>query len=116
MLAVLFVVRNRSKAGWSQGSWTQIIESHNQFSSISVVGNSQTVLYPDPRDPDFISVMQLVDSVYDGTRADNLTDGALYYADIGRGITLGGWFEKNIINDPTNHPRTAQVGTTTFFK
>ena len=116
MLGVLFVVRNRAKAGWNEGSWTKIIEAHNQFSSISVVGNSQTVLFPDPRDPDFLAIMQLVDSVYDDTRPDNLTQGALYYADLNAGVTPGGWFETNIVAHPDIHPRTAQIGTTTYFK
>lgn len=124
MLAVLFLLRARVKAGaagdpdwkWCQGSWTKVIEGHNQFSSMSVIGDGQLTKYPDPRDPAFIQVMQYIDSVYDDTRKDNLTDGALYYADIGRGITPGGWFERNIIGRPDLHPRTAQVGTTTYFK
>ncbi len=115
MLGVLFVVRNRAKAGWSQGSWSKIIEAHNQFSSMSVSGDSQTVLYPDPRDPSILSVLQLVDSVYDDTRPDNLTGGALYYADIGRGVSTDSWFYKHIVQSP-DHPRTAQIGTTTYFK
>jgi hypothetical protein len=116
MLAVLFVVRNRSKAGWNGGDWAKIIEGHNQFSSISVLGDSQTVEYPDVRDPAFLAILQSVDSVYDDERQDLLTNGALYYADLGKGVTPGGWFDRNITQDPATHPRVAQIGTTTYFK
>lgn len=116
MLAVLFVVRNRAKAGWNQGSWSKIIEAHNQFSSMSVVGDSQTVAYPDPRDPQFLSILQLVDQVYDDTKQDALTTGALYYADMNSpAYNKGGWFDRNIAQSP-EHPRVAQIGTTTYFK
>jgi hypothetical protein len=117
MMGVLFVVNNRAKAGWSGGNWTRVIEAHNQFSSISVLGDSQTVAYPDVRDPMFMQVLQAVDSVYDGERQDKLTNGALYYADLGSpGYTKGGWFDRNIVQDPALHPRVAQIGTTTYFK
>ena len=117
MLAVLFVLRNRVKAGWNGASWTRNIDGHNQFSSMSVTGDSQTVAYPDVRDPQFLQVLQVVDSVYDGTRLDNLTNGALYYADLAsKGYTHGGWFERNIVLQPEVHPRMATVGTTTYFK
>jgi hypothetical protein len=117
MLGVLFVVRNRSKAMWSSGDWSKIIEGHNQFSSISVLGDSQTVTFPDVRDPSFLAILQAVDSVYDDERVDVLTNGALYYADLGsKGYTVGGWFDRNIVQDPATHPRIAQIGTTTYFK
>lgn len=117
MLGVLFVVRNRAKAGWGQGDWGKVIEQHNQFSSISVVGNPGTVAYPDVRDPAFLQILQLVESVYDGSRDDLLTNGALYYADMGStGYDKGGWFDRNIAGDPEQHPRVAQIGTTTYFK
>ena len=117
MLGVLFVVRNRAKAGWNQGSWSKIIESHNQFSSISILGDSQTVAYPDPHDVQFLAILQLVDSVYDDSRADNLTNGALYYADTNSpAYNKGGWFDRNIAQQPVAHPQTAQIGTTTYFE
>lgn len=120
MLGVLFVVRARAKSTlpeWKscQGSWTKVIEAHNQFSSMTVKGDPGTVHYPDPRDPKFLNILQLVDTVYDDTRIDNLTGGALYYADIGQGITPGGWFERNIIGQPDIHSRTATIGSTTYF-
>jgi hypothetical protein len=116
-LGVLFVVRNRATAGWSGGNWSKIIEGHNQFSSMSVSGDSQTVVYPDVRDPKFLQLLQVVDSVYDGERQDLLTNGALYYADLNSpGYTRGGWFDRNVIQNSASHPRVAQIGTTSYFK
>lgn len=119
MLGVLFVVRNRAKAGWENGDWIRIISAHNQFSSMSGLDDSQTVMYPDQRDPQFLQflqILQMVDSVYDDTRKDLLTNGALYYADLGKGVTHGGWFQRNIVQQPALHPRIAQIGTTSYFK
>lgn len=117
MLGVLFVVRNRAKAGWNNGDWCKIIDARNQFSSMSVLGDSQTVAYPDVRDPQFLQILQAVDTVYDDTRKDLLTNGALYYADLSSpGYTKAGWFDRVIVGDPTNHPRVAKIGTTDYFK
>src|SRR5258707_11113026 len=91
------------------------IEAHNQFSSMTVVGDSQTVQYPDPREPNFQRILQLVDGVYDNSMADSLTSGALYYADLNsKAYNHGGWFDRNIVNSAA-HPRVAQIGTTTYF-
>jgi hypothetical protein len=119
MLGVMFVVRNRVKAGWFGGDYLQNIAGHNQFSSMSVSGDSQTIKYPPINDPQFTQALQLVDDVYDenNPRVDTLTNGALYYADLNNPtFTKGGWFETHILNDSTNHPRSAQIGSTTYFK
>jgi hypothetical protein len=113
-LGVLFVVRNRVNAGW--GNWTQVISKHGQFSSISIVGDSQTVEYPDVRDPLFQILLQRVDGIYEGVAPDNLVDGALYYADLqSPGFDKNGWFANTILKNPDKYPRLAQVGTTTYF-
>src|ERR1051326_685181 len=84
-LGVMFVVRNRVKAGWQGGDWLKVITGHNQFSSISIVGDSQTVVYPQLGDPNFTKLLQYVDGVFDNTMTDSLTQGALYYADLNSG-------------------------------
>lgn len=116
MLGVMFVVRNRVNAGWNGGDWVKVITSHNQFSSISVLGDSQTVWYPDSREPNFQRILQEVDGVYDGSTADTLTNNALYYADLSSpGYNKGGWFDRCVANSP-DHPRVAVIGSTTYFK
>lgn len=116
MLGVLFVVRRRAQE-WHAGDWLRVITDHGQFSSMTIAGDSQTILFPDTRDPEFQKIMQYVDAVYDGSMQDTLTNGALYYADLGSsGYQHGGWFDRNIIAKPAEHPASAKVGTTTFFK
>lgn len=120
MLAVLFVIRNRVQAGPAKGfgnNWGTVIEQHGQFSSMSILGDGQTVAYPDVRDATFNQLLQLVDDVYSGERVDNLTDGAYYYADLtSKAYDQHGWFARNIVGKPDEHPRCAQIGTTTYFK
>jgi hypothetical protein len=117
-LGVLFVLRNRLKAGWSHGDFGQIMEGHNQFSSMSVVGDGQTVHYPDVREPSFNKILQYVDSVFDPDNplADTLTNGAVYYADLNSpGFQKGGWFDRVILSNPTRFPVVAKIGSTTYF-
>ena len=116
MLAVMFVIKNRANANWQGGDIYKIITAKNQFDSIVMKGDPNTVEYPDPRDPVFQKVCQYADGIFDGTTADNLTMGSLYYSDLGSpGYNKEGWFELNIVRSP-NHPRLATIGTTSFFK
>jgi len=115
MLGVMFVVRARAQA-WGKGDWLSVMTAHNQFSSMTVAGDGQTVKYPDPRDPAFQRVLQIVDSVFDGTMTDTLTNGALYYADLASpAYNKGGWFDRNVAGSP-DHPVVAKIGSTTYFK
>lgn len=120
MTAVLFALRNRfdaAPAGGFKKDWLANIASHGQFSSMTILGDGQTVHYPDPRDPEFIQLLQVVDGIYDGTTVDKLTSGALFYSDMtSPSYTKGGWFDRNIAGNPEVHPRVAQVGSTTYFK
>lgn len=117
MLGVLFVLRNRIKAGWFGGDWIRNMAVHGQFSSMTVKGDSQTVEYPDPRDPTFQQLLNYIDHIYDDTMPDTLTNGALYYADLSSpSYDKEGWFARVIVGQPGKHPRCATIGTTTYFK
>lgn len=109
MRAVMHVVKNRVTAQW--GSWDSMIEKHNQFSSISVLGDTQTIVWP--KDSDGDGLFDLVEAVYNGTDSDN-TNGALFYAredeDL---IKTSPWYVHNIISNP-KHPIVAKIGTQTF--
>jgi len=112
MLAVAFVLRNRARAGWNGGSIYQNAIKLNQISSMSVLGDRNTIKYPDPRDPDFQTVLHKIDAIYEGA-TDQITNGAKYYAVLTDATS--GWFFENIVNKPAEHPRVAQIGKTTFF-
>ncbi len=119
MLGVCFIVRNRVKKGWFGSSWLGNINGHGQFSSMTILGDSQTIKYPVMNDPQFTQILQLVDEVYDqdNPRVDNLTNGSLYYADLNNPtFTKGGWFDREILQKSDIHSLAATIGTTSYFK
>lgn len=116
--AVLNVIYNRTKHpefGFSNNIYHNITVK-NQFSSMTVVGDTQTVVYPDLANQDFVKLMQYVDLLFDGKVIDRLTNGALYYADLGSpGFDEHGWFANTILASPERFPRVAKVGSTDYF-
>lgn len=115
MMGVLFVLRNRVKKEFFGGSLYKNIIQHGQFSSMTIVGDSQTVAYPDPADPTFQKLMSMAPSILSGANEGDITAGALYYADLGSpAYVKGGWFDKTIVNS-SQHERTAAIGSTLYF-
>lgn len=112
MCAIGQVINNRAKKGWFHGNQYSNVIAKNQFSSISVPGDPQLEKYPAENDVEFGKVLSQIDDLFEGELLDR-TDGALYYADI-RYVTSG-WFDREIIQNPSEHPRTAVIGRTTFF-
>ncbi len=118
MIAVAFVLRNRAKAGWHRSSPYLNAVAPLQFSSISVKGDPNTIWFPpEPNDPEFVQLLQLMDEIFDpdNPRVDNITGGAKYYW-VEANSTPGGWFATHIANNETEHPRTAVIGRTVFYK
>ncbi len=105
--AVMHVVDNRVTAGW--GNYTHVITAHNQFSSMSVLGDSQTIVWPIWEDPIFSMCGDLADKVYGHTDPD-LTNGALYYYNPATATSQ--WFMDNI----ATRPKVATIGHHVFFK
>ena len=94
MTAAMLVVRNRVLAGWYEGDWAYCM---SDFGSV--------LTFPDPREPNFQKVLQLADSVYDGTLEDRWTCGAFY-------------FGKYVRQDATKPEpeRVAMVGQLSFYR
>lgn len=109
MRAVGHVIHNRSKAGW--GPIYDCITKKNQFSSISVPGDSQTVYFPRPAD--FLDTCHDAKRILEGQDGD-LTEGALYYYN--PKTATSPWFQNVIVADPVNHPTTLTLGNHQFFK
>jgi hypothetical protein len=109
MRAVAHVIKNRI-AAWG-GDWITQITKPLQFSSMTVLGDTQTIVWPSEKD--VVNIYVLLSSVYDGTDPDN-TNGALYYANLE--VATSGWFFENIVQKPDLHPKTAVIGKQTFFK
>ena len=111
MRAVMHVFRNRVEAGW--GDYAAVITKKNQISSMSVPGDSQTVVWPRLPDPIFEQAMQIAEVIYEGGDHD-LTRGALYYGNLEH-IDSGGWFERNIVAKPKEHPLLVSLGEHSFY-
>lgn len=111
MEAVAHVIVNRTRQ-WRQSLY-EVICGQNQFSSMTVCGDSQSVRWPDDNDNAFIMARVVAVSVLDQTFSDT-TGGALYYANVAN-IEQGGWFARNILAQPTKHARTEVIGSHCFF-
>lgn len=106
MLGVLFVVRRQTKL--CGDNWMQIIRNRTDCEHE----------WPDVRDPEFQTLLQLVDSVYDGTKTDKLTNEATSYAETGTPDNIC------IIRQPQVYTafhveslcRVAQIGTLEFYR
>lgn len=137
MLAVLFVLRNRQRAGWHGGDWLKIVERHDdaaaygplELARTQVAGarlSGSTVMMETierlarPQFPDLrIYEMQQkllprVDDIFSGMAPDVYTeDKALYYAELNG--PLRERFKSEVCSRPVEHPRVAQVGPVFFF-
>lgn len=111
-LAVMSVIMNRKRAN-DHKSVQEIICGQNQFSSISVHSDPETVVYPHPNEPIFLFCLNRADGIYNGTDND-LTHGAQYYYN--PSTATSPWFEEHIVHDPVNHPPTVNIGRQSFFK
>ncbi len=81
MRAVGHVIRNRVLNG--SEPWDVVITKKWQFSSISVLGDGETIDWPDRNDPQakqdaWVLAMQLAGPIFEGTDED-ITSGSLWY-------------------------------------
>lgn len=110
MFAVAFVLRNRMEAGWQGSDWMRVIEHAPTIAACSY-GKAEGI---DLRDSTLKQFLNAIDDVYSGNKPDNLTNGALFYAEL-HNLT-NEWFRENVVRKPENHPRVATVGLTAFFR
>lgn len=98
MEAVLFVLRNRYRAGW--GEWMELLKHDGTD-------------FPSLRDYDFQQLLKRVDLIFDGIAPDKMTEGALYYANLSEASPE---FVETIAQNHDEHPRVAVVGPVYFFR
>ena len=106
MIAVGCVIRNRVH-DWSQ-DWRKVIVGANQFSSMTIQNDPNTVLYPLDTDV----VFPLAHGIFDGTTPDP-TGGAHFYAN--EAAITSDWYRKQIMEN-VEHPITVVIGKHTFRK
>ena len=106
MTAVGCVIRNRVN-DWKQ-DWRKVIVGANQFSSMTIQNDPNTVLWPLDGDP----VFGIAHGIIGGSIADT-TGGAHFYAN--EAAITSDWYRVHIM-ESTEHPVTATVGHHTFRK
>lgn len=120
--ALAFIERNRVKAGWMGGDWMAVIQNDPAYSAYSVNGHhyapganpAMVEAFPDLRDDVFQRFLWEVDRIYDGSRNDPMTEGALWWAESEK-ITRP-WFLEHIARQPEQHARVAQVASLTLWR
>lgn len=110
MRGVLHVINNRSKK-WGK-SVLAVCTQRNQFSSMVIRGDANTVRWPIDIEPSFAAALAMAQAVLDGTDSD-VTDEALYYAN--EATMTSGWYKQNI-TESNWHPVTVVIGQQTFRK
>jgi len=126
MLGVAFVIRNRIRAGWWNGDWSEVLSHHKDYSCR--IENMPDII-PDPRNHSFSRFLMQVDGIFSGATDDFVTikpsgevnylfkeqrpPVALYYARLNE-IT-NEKFMNDIPRRPDLHPLIAQVGGLSFF-
>jgi hypothetical protein len=127
MRAVCFILRNRVKSAWGNGSWLSVIESapavaaHEAQADVALSA-SDRLLQIMVRDVDDIYLGQ--ESYDDRVRqivcAETLKLGSrewkpvLYYSFVDR--EQRSWFVENIIRKPEEHPHVGQIGTMMLYR
>lgn len=106
MRAVGHVIANRARA--NGGSFIEAICAPNQFSSMTICGDLQTVKWPTAQDVEALSL--LAGGIIAGTDPDS-TGGAMFYAN--EAVVTSEWYRKNIMGNG-QHPVTMVLGKHTF--
>lgn len=113
MKAICYVLRNRLRAGWGDGTWLDLI---NHAASVS--GNVESAgAIVDPADRLLQMMVRDIDDIYLGSSGDDtksVVQDALYFQFIDKPPLA--WFVDSIVKDPERHPRIGQVGPIALFK
>ena len=111
MDAVMHVIVNRVGAPGFAHALHDVIYGKNQFTSMSVPSDPEFNLEPKDGDSQYAFCVATAQSFQ--TDPADCTKGAHYYADLQ--YTTSGWFFRNIVNNPTDHPHTVKIGRHDFY-
>ncbi len=115
MKGICYVIRNRVRAGWHDGSWIDVIENANDYAG-NVAAATPRLLTLTDRGLQMLA-RDIDNLFYSGGMDDEVAESfksVLYWQHIDRMTTP--WFFENIIRNPANHRRAVQVGTIAFFE
>lgn len=115
MRGVGWVIRNRVRE-WGK-TWYKVICADGQFTSMNPPGKrvDDPTLddWLDPHSQWGMDILELAKEIYEGEGSDP-TYGSLYYANL-TNMDKGGWFQRNIVAKPDEHPIRVTLGRHTFF-
>jgi hypothetical protein len=123
MKAVCYLLRNRVKAGWGDGSWLSVIEAAGAVAGNSLA--SEPSAHFSASDRLLQLIMRDVDDIYlgqehwdDAARMVVMGDdakkpGALYYSFVDRDPSS--WFVENIVRKPAEHAHVGNIGPMMLF-
>lgn len=115
MKAVCYVIRNRVRAGWFDGSWT-----NNLQSAWEVAGNDRPFDGPPKLDVQnrlFQLLLRDIDDIFFAASEDEtqiVVGECLYYHFIDRPVRE--WFVERVIRETEAHPRRAHVGSIVLYE
>lgn len=106
MAAIAWVLRNRVFAGW--GDWYEV--ATNAPAKRGTIYEDWRV---DLRNSQVRIFLARLDDIHNGTDAEDIVNGALYYTEAHLPQTA--WFAGAILPDREEHPLLAKVGPVHFF-
>lgn len=101
MLGIAFLIKRT--ADECNGDWKEAIEFHHPGEK-----DNGSYQLPDIRDPEFTAFLRTVDSVYNGSREDKITNRATHYV---VSENKDNWFPTHSLFE-----RTAKVGPVEFYR
>lgn len=113
MKAVCYCMANRVKASWNEGSWLGEIERAHDTSA--------HIHQPEPLsflNPALHGLLRDIDDVFYSTSEDEtrqVVGKCLFWQNLLR-RDINPWFVENIVRNPTEHPRRAQVGMIVLYE
>lgn len=134
MKGVCYVLRNRVKAGWGDGTWLSVMERAGDVSAHGENGGLLRYRWTGQKNEEIASasdrllqlILRDIDDIYLGQdRIDDSTrmvvcgddppkTSALYYAFVDRDIRA--WFGLNIISHPQDHSQIGNIGTLMLYR
>jgi hypothetical protein len=121
--AICFVLRNRVRSGWGDGSgsWLSILAgaaevagSVEPFSEIDNVNDRILQLIVRDIDDIYLGQDRMEDNIRQIVETDDRRKPVLYYSFVDR--SMRAWFRENIVRNPMEHQHVGNVGPMLLFR
>lgn len=112
MKAVCYIIRNRVRAGWSDGNWLTVMEDHARIAGNEPMGARLRL-----EDRRLQALARDIDAIFFGHEDDEISKvcakqdkdhGPIFYWCFMQ-RPIRSWFERAVIRDKENHKNRAQI-------